>query len=196
MRPGSLFSSIGTGKVFNVFNYAAAYRRLPRERVWFIADPHFFMPEAYLAVFERPYESVGAMHEALQTQWNAVVGEEDLVFVLGDVFMTRDAACFDILRGFRGRKVLIMGNHDENAIEDYLRVFDFVSPSPICMDFMVLSHEPLFNNGKLPFFNIYGHVHNDVNCRDCTESSFCVSVERIGYRPISLAGIIERVAEL
>ncbi len=179
-----------------MFNYAEAFRRLPKERVWFVADPHFFMGEEYLSVFGRPFESVSHMHEAMRAEWNACVGEDDLVFVLGDVFMTRDASRFSMLREFHGRKVLVMGNHDENPIEDYLSVFDFVSPSPIYLDFMLLSHEPLFNNGKVPFFNIYGHVHNDVNFRDCTESSFCVSVERISYRPVSFTGIVERVRAL
>ncbi len=179
-----------------MFNFAAAYRCLPKERVWFIADPHFFMPEDYLAVFGRPFGSVELMHEAMRARWNTRVGEDDLVFVLGDVFMSRDASRFSILNGFRGRKVLVMGNHDENPLEDYLAVFDFVSPSPIYLDFLLLSHEPVFNNGHTPFFNIYGHVHNDVNYRDCSVSSCCVSVERTGYAPISLADIAARVASL
>ncbi len=179
-----------------MFNYAAACRHLPKERIWFVADPHFFMGEEYLRVFERPFESVEAMHRQMLEEWNRCVGEDDLVFVLGDVFMTRDATRFSMLREFHGRKVLVMGNHDENPMEDYLNAFDFVAPSPIYLDFMLLSHEPLFNNGNVPFFNIYGHVHNDVNYRDCTESSCCVSVERTGYRPISLADIIAKVRAL
>ncbi len=179
-----------------MFNFLDAFHRLPKERVWFTSDPHFFMDEAYLEVFDRPFESVEVMHEALRSEWNALVGEDDLVFVLGDVFMTKDASRFEILHGFRGRKVLIMGNHDENPLEDYLKVFDFVSPASLNLDFLRLSHAPEFNNGKTPFFNIFGHVHNDVNCRDYTEASFCVCVERLGYRPISLAAIVEKVEAL
>ncbi len=179
-----------------MFNFAEAFRSLPKERVWFLSDPHFFMDEAYLGVFDRPFGSVDDMHEALLERWNGLVGEDDLVFVLGDVFMTRDVARFGLMKRFKGRKVLVMGNHDENPMEDYWGAFDFVSPSPLYIDFLLLSHEPLFNNGKAPFFNIYGHVHNDVNYRDCSDSSFCACVERIGYRPISLADIVERVAAL
>ncbi len=179
-----------------MFNPAEAFQALPKERVWFVSDPHFFMAESYLDMFGRPFGSVAEMHAELLRRWNACVAEEDLVFVLGDVFMTRDASRFEMFNAFRGRKVLVMGNHDENPIEDYTSVFDFVSPTSLYLDFLLLSHAPVFNNGKSPIFNIYGHVHNDVNYRDYTASSFCVSVERIGYCPISLASIIEKVEAL
>ncbi len=179
-----------------MFNFAESFDHLPGERVWFIADPHFYMNEVFLGIFDRPFESVAAMHEHMRAEWNAVVGEKDLVFVLGDVFMTQEAERFEMLRDFKGHKVLVMGNHDVNPIGDYMKVFDYVSPTSLTTGFLRLSHAPEFNNGKSAFFNIFGHVHNDVNCRDYTESSFCVSVERIGYRPISLATITEKVEAL
>lgn len=53
-------------------------------------------------------------------------------------------------------------------------------------DYFLLSHCPVFTNSNSPFFNIYGHVHNDVSYKTFTDSSCCISVERWQYNPVSL----------
>ena len=35
----------------------------------------------------------------------------------------------------------------------------------------------------MPYANIFGHVHNDEKFAGITKNSFCVSVERIEYKP-------------
>ena len=58
---------------------------------------------------------------------------------------------------------------------------------PIILDnSIILSHEPMFMNDNMPYFNIYGHVHDKAEFKDRTENSWCVSVERINYTPAEL----------
>ena len=62
----------------------------------------------------RPFPHTRAMDEALIRNWNEVVGDDDLVYHVGDfAFGLHDADrvrwVFDQLKG---RKVLVLGNHD------------------------------------------------------------------------------------
>lgn len=83
--------------------------------VFFTADTHF-NHEAIIGHCNRAYRSVAEMNEALVARWNEVVlRENDEVWVLGDFgFVRKDAE--DLLAIFwrlRGRKYLVVGNHDE-----------------------------------------------------------------------------------
>lgn len=64
--------------------------------------------------------------------------------------------------------------------------FESVSQYPIIYnDFFILSHKPLLLSNTTPYFNLYGHTHNDPRFED-TSTSKCVSVERTNYTPVSL----------
>ena len=86
-----------------------------------------------------------------------------------------------------GNKILIRGNHDNWTDEFYREAgFKYVSRYPIVWnDFYLLSHAPLQLSETTPYFNYYGHVHNDDKYVD-TASSKCVCVERISYTPMLL----------
>jgi len=153
---------------------------------YFIADTHF--GDKKIIDYEgRPFKNAEEMDEALIKNWNEVVSPDDTVFVLGD-FSTYDvektkAICMQL----RGKKILVKGNHDGETEETY-RECGFVSAYdyPIIFEgFWMLSHEPLYINHSMPYANVYGHVHNCEMYVDHSAHSFCVSVERINYRPIS-----------
>ena len=50
-------------------------------------------------------------------------------------------------------------------------------------------------NRNMPYANLYGHVHGNPSYRDVSSHSVCVSVERIGYSPISLEEIRQKLRE-
>lgn len=136
------------------------------------------------------------MNTMLIDNWNSVAEPCDIVWILGDFFtfnnlydypadgLGRDFKC--IVNKLNGHKNLIKGNHDIKDNKFYFNYFDFYSPYPIVLNnFFLLSHEPLQLSETTPYFNIYGHVHNDKKYVD-NITSRCVSVERIGYRPLLL----------
>lgn len=138
------------------------------------------------------------MDETLIENWNSVINNHDDVWVLGDISLgLRKEEIQKRISRLKGIKNLVKGNHDYYSGAFYREIgFHSVSKYPIIRNgFMVLSHEPLqMITG--PYFNIYGHVHDDKNYKDFTENSFCVSAERINYTPISEKEIIERVKTL
>jgi len=82
----------------------------------------------------RPYSSVEEMNWKMIQAWNARVGSEDLVYLLGDVSFGTSAETHNILCQLNGRIRLIKGNHDYKVlkcpvvrsrfetIDDYLEV--------------------------------------------------------------------------
>ena len=81
------------------------------------------------------------------------------------------------------------------AYKEYLEIgFNEVYFYPIIVDdFWIMSHEPMYINMNMPYANIFGHVHDNPIYKDFSKRSFCVCVERIGFRPILLSKIKEIV---
>ena len=153
--------------------------------VYFIADMHFD-DDSIRRYENRPFDTVQAMNEAIERNWNSVVEEDDEVYVVGDV------GNIGYISRLKGRKYLVKGNHDRLSNEEYRRAgFEECYDKPIIYeDFWIVSHEPLYVSINTPYANIFGHVHNNPQIRTVSARSYCVSAERIGFTPISFEDIM------
>lgn len=99
--------------------------------------------------------------QILMDRWNSVVGVHDRVYVLGDVAIARKA--IHKLGGFKGRKILIKGNHDIFKKDDYLPYFDDIRGSHK-LDKFILTHIPIHPESLARWTqgNIHGHLHSNV----------------------------------
>lgn len=79
-------------------------------RLW-TADLHFGHANI-IRYSHRPFADVAEMDAGLVARWNAVVGDDDEVWVLGDVAMGTITESLANVHHLRGRKVLVAGNHD------------------------------------------------------------------------------------
>lgn len=162
--------------------------------IYFIADTHF-SEENIMRYENRPFESIRDMDNTMLSNWNKIVKDEDIVYVLGD--FGADGQESFMLSQLKGSKYLIKGNHDTNS-NDYYRKAGFkeVYDCPIIIkDFWILSHEPLYVNSNMPYANLFGHVHNSPLFKTYSRQHYCVSVERIDYAPISFDEIIRKIKE-
>ena len=159
-------------------------------KYFLIADPHFGHKNI-IRYCNRPFRDVGEMNKKIIRNWNNIVSKNDVVFVLGDYVFGRELAR-EITPMLHGRKILIKGNHDGYPNRFYRDCgFEEVSAYPVLFNFCLLSHEPLQLSETTPYFNFYGHVHNDERYVDNLTSK-CVSVERINYTPILLLDTEEK----
>lgn len=161
---------------------------------FFISDTHF--GDSNIIRYEnRPFADIGKMNTALIENWNSVVSPDDEVYVVGDFCTNFDPIYF--LSKLNGKKYLIKGNHDTMSNKSYRESgFTEVYDKPIILDnFWILSHEPMYINENMPYVNIFGHVHSNPAIKDYSPYSFCVSVERINYTPISFTRIKETLCE-
>ena len=168
---------------------------------YFIADTHFFHRNV-IQYSQRPWNTIEEMTEGLIKNWNARVGKDDRVFVLGDFAFGNKEMIKMVVPRLHGKKILIRGNHDiRNGVFYVEAGFAAVSPYPMFYtdeshgftQRFLLSHEPIFPQvGDL--INIHGHLHNKVNPNFYAPNYICVSVENIGYRPITLAEVLAAIA--
>ena len=74
-------------------------------RVFFTSDTHF--NHANIIRFcNRPFKDVSHMNEAIISNWNRVVGPEDIVFHLGDFCLGSDSVIFWKVAPCRHRSAL------------------------------------------------------------------------------------------
>ena len=155
-------------------------------KIFVIADTHFGHTNI-IKYCDRPFQTVEEMDKTMIKNWNETVSNKDVVLHLGDVGIGSKQYISDIVGRLNGKKILIMGNHDQWSEQAYRDMgFHTVSRFPIIYDgCYIMSHAPLLLSETTPYFNVYGHVHNDNKYVD-NSTSKCVSVERIGYRPFLL----------
>ena len=136
---------------------------------YYISDLHLFH-EASIRFDNRPFDSVQEMNETIARRWNRKVTNGDTVYILGDISMReKKDELIALVSCLKGRKVLIMGNHDDISDYRYAQLFDEICDYKEIHDSikgksydLVLSHYPIFswkgmNRGAIL---LYGHTHN------------------------------------
>lgn len=135
--------------------------------VFFTADTHF--GHANIIRFcNRPFDSVEEMNEALISNWNSRVRGNDTVFIVGDM-MFRCPEPELILKRLKGKKRLIVGNHDSSWMNkvDLTKFFYSVDPYLEISDgqhALTLCHYPLLSwKHQKRSYMIHGHIHADTS---------------------------------
>lgn len=168
-------------------------------KTWVIADLHFghknickFLRDDGTKL--RPWDDVHEMDKDLVNNWNALVNDEDRVYVLGDLSMDRKS--IHVIGECKGRKVLVKGNHDIFKLKDYAPYFDDIRACVTYTHQAILSHIPI-HPGSLDRWNvnIHGHTHsNNVLDKEGVPDKryVCVSVEQTGFKPVLLDDILKQ----
>ena len=133
--------------------------------VFFTSDLHFGHGNI-IGLCSRPWKTVEEMNEALIEKWNAKVRKNDTVFIMGDLFF-RAAEVESILSRLKGKKRLIVGNHDGSwmkkvdlgkyftSVDHYLEISDGKHGLTLC-------HYPLLTwHHEKRTYMIHGHLHAD-----------------------------------
>lgn len=126
----------------------------------FTADTHFNHTNI-IHYCRRPFSSIAEMNEALIASWNARVGENDLVYHLGD-FAWGDWR--PILERLNGDIILISGGHDKrwqkNYRDRFLQIADLMDIG-IEGKSIVLCHYCLrvWNKSHYDSWHLFGHSH-------------------------------------
>lgn len=139
----------------------------------------------------RAFNSVNHMNEYIVHRHNLRVRQNDKVYFLGDVTMSRNARGLEILGRMNGEKVLIKGNHDLCKPEQYLQYFKDIR-AVHQFDGMILSHIPIHPTSLGRWgVNVHGHLHSNRVCVGDTQVPdrryYNVSMECLDdYTPVSL----------
>lgn len=144
----------------------------------------------------RVFRDVREMNETLIENWNKVVRDEDIIYHLGDVYMSDGAGCNEILKRLRGRKRLVLGNHDNGKDQILQRHFQKITVWRMWPDLgLILSHVPLHPSSfRKARVNVHGHTHyrnvtvpTNRNILDRRYLNVCV--EQTNYTPVNIEDI-------
>ena len=86
--------------------------------VFFTSDLHLGHRNI-IRLCNRPFSSIDEMDEYLIEKWNKKVTNADTVYILGDLMFRNEKPPEEYLRQLRGKKHLIIGNHDREWIKKY-----------------------------------------------------------------------------
>lgn len=166
--------------------------------IYFTSDHHFGHKNILIYEKEaRPFQTLEEMHEHLIDRWNSVVRDCDTIYHLGDFCFGR--GYIKIAERLRGKKRLVLGNHDTYPSGDYLQYFDKLYGCKF-WERCVLSHMPVHPNGlgSRWLLNLHGHLHSKIVMMPVFNKGtlqsistvpdhnyFNVSVERHNLTPVS-----------
>jgi calcineurin-like phosphoesterase family protein len=134
--------------------------------MWVTADPHFFH-EKIMGYMDRPFDSVEEMNEAIIEKWNNRIGENQAVYLLGDVgFHVKDdiAPLATLLARLKGRIHLIIGNHDDSMLKwklDRWESVDHMKYVKFNKQKYFMTHYAMrtWRGSHRGTFQLYGHSH-------------------------------------
>lgn len=154
--------------------------------VFVISDTHFFHKNI-IEYCKRPFKTVDEMNSTIITNWNKTVKKGDTVIIPGDVFFKINKELItSITNSLNGKKILIIGNHDNHSPSFYMEVgFSNAYYYPIFYDNKyIISHFPIEDTKG--FINIHGHIHDKVIG---DRFHINVSVEQLNYTPINIKNL-------
>lgn len=166
----------------------------------FIADLHFGH-EKVIAFDNRPFETVEQMDAELIKRWNQTVQKSDDIYIVGDLMFRSDKEYSWYLQQLRGRKHLILGNHDYKILKDEKAQSYFESIHHIISlredgREIILCHYPMLEwrgyfRGSL---HIFGHIHeasHEIYRYICQQPNMLnAGASIVDYRPATVKELI------
>jgi len=150
------------------------------------ADPHIDHADLLIHC-NRPFKYIKEWNRAFVENWNGEVEDNDEVFVLGDFHLSTDPKRIEYwVKQLRGKKHLILGNHDR------LNPFAYVAAGFLSVhtalwlieNKILMAHDPaVVNVLENDQILLCGHVHNLF--RQC-KNAINVGVDVRGFKPVSL----------
>lgn len=151
----------------------------------------------------RPFSSVEEMDRILVENWNSVVNEDDTVYILGDFSFKAVSDPVKILKSLKGKKRLLVGNHDRQNLKNpvFRSCFEKISDIETIFDGnnrIVLSHFPIaeWDGYFRGVYHIYGHIHNNTTNRvykfmSEEEKALNAGVDINNFMPVTFDELIE-----
>ena len=116
---------------------------------------------------DRPFVSVEEMDEALIRNWNSRVHKNDTVYIVGDLFFRNRCPCESYLDELKGRKHLVIGNHDSSWMKktNWPGYFESVNGLITMKDngrLVTMCHYPMMTwpDSRHDSYMVFGHIHN------------------------------------
>lgn len=141
------------------------------------------------------FKDVDDMNNQMVVRHNSVVGPNDHVLFMGDVFFGDPYLAADVLARMNGKRFdLILGNHDDPKsaiIQKYfasIKLIHNFKPLGVVFSHMPLHAQQMIEKDWIKW-NVHGHIHQN----KAPEGNYInVSVEALDYTPIRLKNLLKK----
>lgn len=145
---------------------------------YYISDLHFLHKNVCREgnnFDNRPYETMEQMMNDIKKKWNQKITNADDVYILGDMCWKENEEAIQFVSTLKGKKHLILGNHDRCKDGRYVQLFVEVVHYKEVKEFingkqyrLILQHYPIMfwnhqhqlKNDVPVNIHFYGHLHN------------------------------------
>jgi calcineurin-like phosphoesterase family protein len=163
------------------------------DRSYVISDLHLGDEKVLTYVDERgtqlrPFSTMTEYENTIINNWNNVVEDGDLVYLLGDIIV--DKEMLPLMDELNGDKILVGGNWDRGSPKSFARYFKDVRGAVVLpKENLILTHYPIHPISLgVRWLNVHGHLHlyaiDDDRYINC-------GVEGFNYTPKSLSEILK-----
>lgn len=178
-----------------------------QNKIWVTSDWHFNHNREFIWK-ARGFSSVKEMNETIIERYNSVVGENDLVYCLGDCGLGgAGQEALNQLKNYierlNGTIIIVQGNHCTDKRIELYRQCKNVQQVDIATTFkyrgyhFYLSHYPTLTGNlekeslKQMTLNLYGHTHQKTNFYEDRPYMYHVGVDSHDCYPVSIDQIIQ-----
>lgn len=177
--------------------------------IWLTSDLHLFHNQEFIYK-SRGFDTVEQMNEAIEANWNALIDDEDDIYVLGDLMVggkNGNAEGMTIVRRLKGKKHIVVGNHDTDTRIALYRAEPSVVEVQYALRFryrgysFYLSHYPSITTNlqhetlKQGVINLFGHTHSKERFYNGVPFMYNVSLDAHDNRPVTIDEALEEVRE-
>lgn len=163
--------------------------------IWVVSDTHFGH-DNIIKYCNRPFTNAKEADQLMIDNWNSVVKEGDIVYHLGDVYFGESGR--HALTKLKGRKRLILGNHDNGKDKLLHNTFQKIMVWRMFPELgLLLTHVPVHESSLERYYgathaeverfdnlvNVHGHIHDKPSPSPLHRN---VSVEQTNYTPINI----------
>ena len=181
---------------------------------WFTADWH--LGHANIIEYcRRPFADVSVMDNAIIDRHNSVVGDDDDVYMIGDVTLRGIQAIREYIGRLNGSIKVVPGSHDWGWLTGYRESIKPVSrsghdlvvlPPLYSLEINVFKQYPLvivlchyalrvWDRSHYNSLHLYGHSHGILGVLPGTDRSMDVGVDTNNFYPYSLEEIKETLCQ-
>lgn len=179
--------------------------------IWLTSDLHLFHDQEFIYK-PRGFDTVEQMNEAIEAHWNEMIGDDDEVYILGDLMVggkgQGNAEGMKIVRRLKGKKHIVIGNHDTNSRIALYRAEPSIMDVQYATRFryrgysFYLSHYPSITTNlqhetlKQGVINLFGHTHSKERFFNGLPFMYNVSLDAHDIRPVSIDDALKEIKEM
>ena len=175
--------------------------------IYFTSDLHLNHNKEFIYK-ARGFDTVEQMNESIISNINSIVGDDDELDVLGDIFLGDNEEGIKLFSRINGNIHIILGNHDTDTREQIFvercdkvcevtraKVLKYGKYRFYLSHYPTLTAEGPKEKMSLALINLFGHTHQTERFFNGNPFMYNVSVDAHGCKPVSIEDVINNIKE-